>query len=195
MKARTAHELQRRCNTLITLVEREYEEKEKLEKKKRAAAGGNPNALPAANNALGGVGVGGGALLGGTNVISTTGIVGVVGNVGIAGTNGPGIGVVSTTILVPSQNSQNSSSSGTASGGGGGGLGALNTTPTAGNNALSAGILTNAGQQRATQKRKASETLSAPGTPGSVSGSATPTTQVSAAAAAADVQAAKRKKK
>lgn len=38
MKARSSHELQRRCNTLITLVEREHEEKEKLDKKKRAAA-------------------------------------------------------------------------------------------------------------------------------------------------------------
>lgn len=37
MKARTALELQRRCNTLITLVEREHEEKEKLERKKKAA--------------------------------------------------------------------------------------------------------------------------------------------------------------
>lgn len=38
MKARSSHELQRRCNTLITLVEREHEEKEKMDKKKRAAA-------------------------------------------------------------------------------------------------------------------------------------------------------------
>lgn len=37
MKARTALELQRRCNTLITLVEREHEEKEKMERKKKAA--------------------------------------------------------------------------------------------------------------------------------------------------------------
>lgn len=35
LKARTALELQRRCATLITLVEREYDEKEKLDKKKK----------------------------------------------------------------------------------------------------------------------------------------------------------------
>lgn len=38
LKSRTAMELQRRCNTLITLIEREvqeWEEKEKVEKKKR----------------------------------------------------------------------------------------------------------------------------------------------------------------
>lgn len=39
MKARTALELQRRCNTLITLVEREHEEKEKMDKRRKAAAG------------------------------------------------------------------------------------------------------------------------------------------------------------
>jgi SWI/SNF-related matrix-associated actin-dependent regulator of chromatin subfamily A member 5 len=41
LKSRTALELQRRCNTLITLIEREnqeIEEKEKLDKKKK---GGN----------------------------------------------------------------------------------------------------------------------------------------------------------
>ena len=36
MKARTALELQRRCATLLTLVEREYDEKEKIEKKKKS---------------------------------------------------------------------------------------------------------------------------------------------------------------
>ena len=38
LKSRTAMELQRRCNTLITLIEREvqeWEEKEKVDKKKR----------------------------------------------------------------------------------------------------------------------------------------------------------------
>lgn len=45
MKARSAHELQRRCNTLITLVEREHEEKEKLDKKKRAVAAAQPSGM------------------------------------------------------------------------------------------------------------------------------------------------------
>uniref|UniRef100_U5EY61 Putative chromatin remodeling complex swi/snf component swi2 n=1 Tax=Corethrella appendiculata TaxID=1370023 RepID=U5EY61_9DIPT len=43
LKSRTAMELQRRCNTLITLIEREnqeLEEKERLEKKKKSTAGG-----------------------------------------------------------------------------------------------------------------------------------------------------------
>lgn len=48
LKSRTAQELQRRCNTLITLIEREMmelEEKEKAERKKRGkAAGGTPKA-------------------------------------------------------------------------------------------------------------------------------------------------------
>lgn len=42
IKSRTALELQRRCNTLITLIEREnqeLEEKEKAEKKKHTPAG------------------------------------------------------------------------------------------------------------------------------------------------------------
>lgn len=42
IKSRTAMELQRRCNTLITLIEREnqeLEEKERAEKKKRAPRG------------------------------------------------------------------------------------------------------------------------------------------------------------
>jgi SWI/SNF-related matrix-associated actin-dependent regulator of chromatin subfamily A member 5 len=51
IKSRTAMELQRRCNTLITLIEREnqeLEEKERAEKKKRgprgsSGAGGVPN--------------------------------------------------------------------------------------------------------------------------------------------------------
>lgn len=41
IKSRTAMELQRRCNTLITLIEREnqeIEEKEKAEKKKKKSA-------------------------------------------------------------------------------------------------------------------------------------------------------------
>lgn len=46
IKSRTAVELQRRCNTLITLIEREnqeLEEKERAEKKKRAPkSGGTP---------------------------------------------------------------------------------------------------------------------------------------------------------
>lgn len=46
LKSRTALELQRRCNTLITLIEREnqeLEEKERQEKKKKTApAGGTP---------------------------------------------------------------------------------------------------------------------------------------------------------
>ena len=45
IKSRTAMELQRRCNTLITLIEREnheIEEKEKAEKKsKKSGSGGN----------------------------------------------------------------------------------------------------------------------------------------------------------
>ncbi|CAH3039125.1 unnamed protein product, partial [Porites lobata] len=48
LKSRTAQELQRRCNTLITLIEREMmelEEKEKAERKKRGkGAGGTPKA-------------------------------------------------------------------------------------------------------------------------------------------------------
>jgi SWI/SNF-related matrix-associated actin-dependent regulator of chromatin subfamily A member 5 len=43
LKSRTAVELQRRCNTLITLIEREnqeLEEKERAEKKKKAPGGG-----------------------------------------------------------------------------------------------------------------------------------------------------------
>lgn len=36
MKGRTAIELQRRCNTLIQLVEREYEEKEMMRKQQTA---------------------------------------------------------------------------------------------------------------------------------------------------------------
>lgn len=43
MKSRTALELQRRCNTLITLIEREnqeIEEKERLEKKKKQTTKG-----------------------------------------------------------------------------------------------------------------------------------------------------------
>lgn len=42
LKSRTALELQRRCNTLITLIEREnseLEEKERLEKKKKTGKG------------------------------------------------------------------------------------------------------------------------------------------------------------
>lgn len=44
IKSRTAMELQRRCNTLITLIEREnqeLEEKERAEKKKRGPRGGS----------------------------------------------------------------------------------------------------------------------------------------------------------
>lgn len=44
IKSRTALELQRRCNTLITLIEREnleLEEKERQEKKKKAAKNSN----------------------------------------------------------------------------------------------------------------------------------------------------------
>ncbi|XP_059621153.1 chromatin-remodeling complex ATPase chain Iswi-like [Phlebotomus argentipes] len=44
LKSRTASELQRRCNTLITLIEREnqeLEEKERLEKKKKGTKGGS----------------------------------------------------------------------------------------------------------------------------------------------------------
>ncbi|GAB6033284.1 SWI/SNF- matrix-associated actin-dependent regulator of chromatin sub A member 5 [Chamberlinius hualienensis] len=47
IKSRTATELQRRCNTLITLIEREnqeLEEKEKAEKKKRGPKPGTPKA-------------------------------------------------------------------------------------------------------------------------------------------------------
>lgn len=43
IKSRTALELQRRCNTLITLIEREnqeLEEKERMERKKGGAGGG-----------------------------------------------------------------------------------------------------------------------------------------------------------
>lgn len=51
LKSRTALELQRRCNTLITLIEREnqeLEEKERLEKKKKSGKG---NSTPASGNA------------------------------------------------------------------------------------------------------------------------------------------------
>lgn len=54
IKSRTALELQRRCNTLITLIEREnleLEEKERQEKKKKAAKNANtPAATPPAKN-------------------------------------------------------------------------------------------------------------------------------------------------
>lgn len=49
IKSRTAMELQRRCNTLITLIEREnqeLEEKEKAEKKKRGPKPGTPKQTP-----------------------------------------------------------------------------------------------------------------------------------------------------
>lgn len=59
IKSRTAMELQRRCNTLITLIEREnqeLEEKERAEKKKRGPRGGGGGA---GGGAGGGGGVGG----------------------------------------------------------------------------------------------------------------------------------------
>lgn len=49
LKSRTALELQRRCNTLITLIEREnqeLEEKERLEKKKKQGGKGGNNTTP-----------------------------------------------------------------------------------------------------------------------------------------------------
>ncbi|XP_014676572.1 PREDICTED: SWI/SNF-related matrix-associated actin-dependent regulator of chromatin subfamily A member 5-like [Priapulus caudatus] len=49
IKSRTAMELQRRCNTLITLIEREnqeIEEKEKAERRKRGGKGGTPKGTP-----------------------------------------------------------------------------------------------------------------------------------------------------
>lgn len=55
LKSRTALELQRRCNTLITLIEREnqeLEEKERLEKKKKTGKG---NSTPAGANSSSGV--------------------------------------------------------------------------------------------------------------------------------------------
>lgn len=55
LKSRTALELQRRCNTLITLIEREnqeLEEKERLEKKKKTGKG---STTPASSTASTGV--------------------------------------------------------------------------------------------------------------------------------------------
>lgn len=49
IKSRTAMELQRRCNTLITLIERENEElevKERADKKKQKQAGGKQQDTP-----------------------------------------------------------------------------------------------------------------------------------------------------
>lgn len=49
IKSRTAMELQRRCNTLITLIEREnqeLEEKEKLDRKKQKATSGKQADTP-----------------------------------------------------------------------------------------------------------------------------------------------------
>ncbi len=51
LKSRTAMELQRRCNTLITLIEREvqeWEEKEKTDKKKRGGGGGAKTSISSA---------------------------------------------------------------------------------------------------------------------------------------------------
>ncbi|XP_046395303.1 chromatin-remodeling complex ATPase chain Iswi [Ischnura elegans] len=59
LKSRTAMELQRRCNTLITLIEREnqeLEEKERQEKKKRGPKGGG---TPSGSVGMGGGGMGG----------------------------------------------------------------------------------------------------------------------------------------
>lgn len=55
LKSRTALELQRRCNTLITLIEREnqeLEEKERLEKKKKT---GKSSSTPASGTTSTGV--------------------------------------------------------------------------------------------------------------------------------------------
>uniref|UniRef100_A0A2M3Z6B9 Putative chromatin remodeling complex swi/snf component swi2 n=1 Tax=Anopheles braziliensis TaxID=58242 RepID=A0A2M3Z6B9_9DIPT len=64
LKSRTALELQRRCNTLITLIEREnqeLEEKERMEKKKKTggAGGGTAGTGGGAGGAGGGGGTGG----------------------------------------------------------------------------------------------------------------------------------------
>ncbi|XP_071453499.1 chromatin-remodeling complex ATPase chain Iswi-like [Hetaerina americana] len=63
LKSRTAMELQRRCNTLITLIEREnqeLEEKERQEKKKRGPkGGGTPSGGVGMGGGGGGMGVGG----------------------------------------------------------------------------------------------------------------------------------------
>lgn len=119
MKARSSHELQRRCNTLITLVEREHEEKEKMEKKRRAAA------QPMGMGAIGGMGMNN------------------MGNMGVTSMN---MGNVQTNLVIP------------------------NTSHMSHLQGLAV-------QQRATQKRKPSESLN------------------SAIAVAAAVEAAKRKKK
>ncbi|CAG9839601.1 unnamed protein product [Diabrotica balteata] len=50
LKSRTAMELQRRCNTLITLIEREnaeLEEREKIDKKKKVSKSSNLEGIPA----------------------------------------------------------------------------------------------------------------------------------------------------
>lgn len=122
MKARSAHELQRRCNTLITLVEREHEEKEKLDKKKRAVAAAQPGGM---------VGISGNMMSGGQSMSM--------------GNN------VQTNLVIPSVPTMTSAQSVAA-------------------------------QQKATQKRKPSESLN-------------PTTTAAAAADAAAASAAKRKKK
>lgn len=214
MKARTAHELQRRCNTLITLVEREYEEKEKLEKKKRAATGGgNLSAGPGLggmNMNVGNVGMLGTTGLGSANVSVGTGVgigmnmnvgggggIAMGGNIGVLNTHNMGANV--TTATAPGSGSHpvvvvGSTLTGNA-------VGMLGTGANNAN-AAAGGILTNSVQQKATQKRKASETLSAPGTPssgagvGAVGGVPTAAPIVSVAAGAdAGGSAAKRKKK
>lgn len=199
MKARTAHELQRRCNTLITLVEREYEEKEKLEKKKRAAAGGgNMTAgsgmgglnMNAGNVGMMGTGTGiGNANVGGIMNMSGSGM-NMGGNLGMMNTHNSSGSVT----VAPGQAGHNvvvgSNVTGNA-------VGLLGTN--ANNANAGGGILTNSVQQKATQKRKASETLSAPGTPSSGTGAGAPVSTVAAASVAAGADAggsaAKRKKK
>lgn len=210
MKARTAHELQRRCNTLITLVEREYEEKEKMEKKKRAAAGGNlssmgggmninnmgittnstgmiTNSIGMSNNIIGNSNNG--------NMVNSTmsGGVGHLQGMGVV-SNVVGCGIGTPANILHGGNIM-SNSMGSIGTGGGVSIGLSNvvnanvTTNVNVNSVSAGGVLTNAGQQRPTQKRKASESFSSPSTPSASSilpatsfNSITATTTASAAA-------------